>query len=99
MLLRKRQELVDWRRWPACVHPPNSPCPLPPAQSHILGVNLTLLPTEQCSERLIQQQVAAIQSYSGQLASAWGGGLTIHIVSNEAPLPVTNTSNGAQGNR
>ena len=61
-------------------------------------MNLTLEPSEQCSPRLVQQQVDTINSMSGSLDSAAALGQTVAIRHLASRLPVLDAG-GQQGVR
>jgi len=76
--------------FPACSHLP---------QADIRNVNFTLPPSSQCSEEQVAQQAEFVQQQTGNLSAVWAEGLTLHVVSNTANLPVLSATTGKQGER
>lgn len=71
-------------------------CPRLP-QADIRNVNFTLPPSSQCSEEQVAQQAEFVQQQTGNLSAVWAEGLTLHVLSNTANLPVLSGTTGKQG--
>lgn len=66
-------------------------------QADIRNVNFTLPPSGQCSEKQVAQQAQFVQQQTGNLSAVWAEGLTLHVASNTANLPVLSGTTGKQG--